>query len=309
MTSPQKAAWMLRRLMPEMVTTNVTSEPRVKLVANAVTKACWRARSIAMPPRARTNSLGAASISRVSVGANAANTRASRPYATAAVYWRSLFPDDVNRALVGPVTQAETAPKPAFSSEKAPDAMAKAFTGGRWPAARRTAMPWPFWTNSTVRARGTTSSSWEAHVNAGAVKTGVARSGPPGGKLNCPLAATARQPATRVPRTGGRYLPSLGTAVRTRNAATIGAATAGLSWVDATMSVPNFRNTAATMAITSGIGTNAMALRTTPVAPSARISTPEVKRAPTTSGKARCCRDGPRSTVPGMDQAKPRGCR
>src|SRR5689334_24374030 len=52
------------------------------------------------------------------------------------------------------------------------------------------------------------------------------RSGPPGSSLNWPLAATAMQPATRVPRTGGRSLPNLGIAVRARNAATIGAATA-----------------------------------------------------------------------------------
>ena len=89
----------------------------------------------------------------------------------------------------------------------------------------------------------------------------------------------------------------------------MGAATTGFAWVEATMSVPNFRNTAATMDMTMGIGTTAMIRRTTPVAPSARTSTPDVKKAPTTSGKDRCCRDGPRSTVPGMDQAKPRGCR
>ena len=51
------------------MTTKVTRAPRVKFVPKAVTKACWRARSIAMPPKARTNASGVASMRRVSVGA------------------------------------------------------------------------------------------------------------------------------------------------------------------------------------------------------------------------------------------------
>jgi hypothetical protein len=69
---------------------------------------------------------------------------ARTPYTTAAVYWRCLLPEDVIRAFVGPVTHAETAPHPALSKENAPETMAKTFIGGLWPAARRTATPWPF---------------------------------------------------------------------------------------------------------------------------------------------------------------------
>ncbi len=118
----------------------------------------------------------------------------------------------------------------------------------------------------------------------------VARMGPPSWGENWPLAATARHPTARVPSTGGRNLPRAGTAVRTRNATTMGAATTGFVWVEATMSVPNFRNTAATIAMTIGIGTAAMIRRTIPVAPGARTRSPEVKNAPTTSGKDKCCR-------------------
>jgi hypothetical protein len=34
------------------------------------------------------------------------------------VYWRSFVPEDVNSTLVGPVTQAETAPNPALSTDR-----------------------------------------------------------------------------------------------------------------------------------------------------------------------------------------------
>ncbi len=89
----------------------------------------------------------------------------------------------------------------------------------------------------------------------------------------------------------------------------MGAATRGLSRVEVTMSVPKRRNTAATIAITIGMGMAAMARRTTPLIPSARIRSPAVKNAPTTSANDKCCKDGPRRTVPGIDQAKPSGRR
>src|SRR5688500_10476499 len=99
MTRPQNAGWTLKRLIPDIVTTNVTRDPRVKDLANAVTKACCRARSIAMPPKARMNSLGVASMSRVRAGARRAHAMARTPYTTAAVYWRCLLPEDVIRAF------------------------------------------------------------------------------------------------------------------------------------------------------------------------------------------------------------------
>ena len=93
------------------------------------------------------------------------------------------------------------------------------------------------------------------------------------------------------------------------NASTMGPATTGLVWEEATMSVPKRRNTAATMAMTMGMGMAAMIRRTRPVAPNARMSRPATKKVPTTSGNDRCCRDGPSSTVPGIDHANPRGWR
>ena len=79
----------------------------------------------------------------------------------------------------------------------------------------------------------------------------------------------------------------------------VGMAVAGSARAVETMSVPNWRNTAATIAITSGTRIAATIGRTAPVAPRARISTPAGKNAPTTAGndvlQRRPLQHGPRN--------------
>lgn len=138
---------------------------------------------------------------------------------------------------------------------------------------------------------------------------GRANTGPSPRAVKRPLTATATMPASSVPKTGGSRRPRVGTALRSRKATTMGRAIHGSARLDATISVPNFKKTAATMAITIGNEIAVVRGRITPEHPSARISTPAPKNAPTTSGKLRCCGDGPSWTVPGMDQANPSGWR
>ena len=94
-----------------------------------------------------------------------------------------------------------------------------------------------------------------------------------------------------------------------RKASTIGPAMARSSRIACTRSMPNRRNTPATMAITIGIGTAAMARRTHPESPSTSMSSPVAKKAPTTSAKLRWPSAGPTSTVPGIVQKNASGCR
>ena len=85
---------------------------------------------------------------------------------------------------------------------------------------------------------------------------------------------------------GGTHRPSVGRALSSRNTRTIGAATATSDPTARTRSVPNRRNTPATMPITIGIGMRFMTRRTQPVRPRTSISSPVAKKAPTTSGQA-----------------------
>ena len=85
-----------------------------------------------------------------------------------AVYWRRLSSVAEMMALTGPVRQVDTPPRQAVTIDPAPHATVIASIGGRWPAARSTAIPCPFCTTRTVTARGTTSSTIAAQENAGA---------------------------------------------------------------------------------------------------------------------------------------------
>ena len=51
MTMPQNAEWGLKTIRPEMVTTKVTREPRLKAFAKAETKVCWRGAAWRSLPR------------------------------------------------------------------------------------------------------------------------------------------------------------------------------------------------------------------------------------------------------------------
>ena len=82
---------------------------------------------------------------------------------------------------------------------------------------------------------------------------------------------------------GGTHRPSVVQALSSRNTRTIGAATATSDPRARTRSVPNRRNTPATMPITIGIGMRFMTRRTQPVRPRTSISSPVAKKAPTTS--------------------------
>ena len=76
-----------------------------------------------------------------------------------------------------------------------------------------------------------------------------------------------------------------------------------------TSSMPKVRKTPATIAITIGIGTAAIALRTSPDRPSTRISAPVTMKAPITSGQVSSRSALPTRIVPGMVQANPSGWR
>src|SRR5690606_20038259 len=172
-------------------------------------------------------------------------------------------PDDTSNALVGPVRQVDTAPTHAAGKDHSPHAIAETLTGGLWPAERSTAMPCPFCTTSTVIASGTTSSRIADHVNCGAVNTGAAKTAlsVPDGE-NRPDSATAPTPASRAPRIGGIHLPRTATELSRRKTITIGAAIATSDPSAATRSMPNFRNTPATIAMTMGMGSASITRRT-----------------------------------------------
>lgn len=89
----------------------------------------------------------------------------------------------------------------------------------------------------------------------------------------------------------------------------MGAAIATSAPSAATRSTPNFRKTPATIAMTIGIGSASITRRTSPDAPSTSTSRPVTRNAPITSGQDRCPSDPPTRIVPGIVQAKPRGCR
>ena len=123
------------------------------------------------------------------------------------------------------------------------------------------------------------------------------------------LSALPRLGRRIPPIIGGIRRPRPGSALSSRKARTMGAAIPTSSRRACTRSIPNRRKIPATMAITIGIGTTAMARRTQPLSPRRRTSRPVAKKAPTTCGQVRWVRAGPTSTVPGMVQKKARGCR
>ena len=84
----------------------------------------------------------------------------------------------------------------------------------------------------------------------------------------------AAAPAASAASIGGRRAASFGMALTSRNAAVMAAAMPRSTWNARTQSRPNCRNTPATMPMTIGIGTAAMARRTRPSAPSASIRRP-----------------------------------
>ena len=212
--------------------------------------------------------------------------------------------------MLGPVRHVLTLPTIALSIEPTPQATVTASTGGSWPAAFSTAKPWPFCTTSTVIASGTTSSTIAAHDHSGMCTTGRTSSIAPSAAVSTrPSSAAAIAPTSSVPIIGGMRRASAGSVASSRKATTIGPAIAMSSCSARTRSSPKRRNTPATMPITIGIGTACMARRTQPLAPSTSISTPVARNAPTTSAKLRCASAGPTSTVPGMVQKKPSGCR
>ena len=81
-------------------------------------------------------------------------------------------------------------------------------------------------------------------------------------------------PATLYLADPGSRTAIAGAALTTRNAAVMVAAMARSAWKARTQSRPNWRNTPATMPMTMGIGSAAMARRTSPSAPSAIIRMP-----------------------------------
>ncbi len=93
---------------------------------------------------------------------------------TPAVYWPWRSPLAEMMALTGPVRQVGTAPTKAETMLEAPHPAAIWSTGGVWPAAVSTAMPWPFCTTRTVMARGTTSSAIAANEKEGTWRSGAA---------------------------------------------------------------------------------------------------------------------------------------
>ena len=191
-----------------------------------------------------------------------------------------------------------------------PQAMVTALIGAVWPAARSTATPWPFCTTSTVTAIGMTNSIIACNDHCGTCTTGAARIvDSVRSALNCPDRKTASAPTTSVPMIGGIHLPSDGTALSSRNASTMGAAMAKSAPSARTRSTPNRRKTPATIAITIGMGMTLITRRTQPVRPRTRMSTPVAMKAPMTSGKVRCPRAGPTSTVPGIVQNIAKGWR
>src|SRR3712207_5328037 len=165
---PQKAAPTFRTVTSATVTTKVTRAPRVKRVLNAATKDPCSTRSRARPPSVAMKAGGVASMALVNSGANRPNSMASRPQAIPAVYCRERSPDAESSAFVGPVRQVDTVPTAAVRSDQAPQATVTTLIGGACPAARNTAMPWPFCTTSTVMASGTTSSSIACSDHSGA---------------------------------------------------------------------------------------------------------------------------------------------
>ena len=83
---------------------------------------------------------------------------------------------------------------------------------------------------------------------------------------------------------GGTHRPRAARALSSTNTSTIGAATAASDPTARTRSVPNRRNTPATMPITIGMGMRSMTRRTQPVSPRTSTSSPVATNAPTTSG-------------------------
>ena len=124
-------------------------------------------------------------------------------------------------------------------------------------------------------ASGTTSSTIAATDHAGVCTTGLINSicmGVPASNL--PKTITASAPTTSAPMIGGQRRPSCGNALKPSQATTMGAAIAvslNTAW---TRSRPKRRNTPATMPITIGNGTSAIARLTQPLTPSTSINKP-----------------------------------
>ena len=104
---------------------------------------------------------------------------------------------------------------------------------------RRTAIPWPFCTTTTVIASGTTSSIIACQDQVGVVSIGCAsHSCASPAELNLPAASITTTPTINAPRTGGTNLPSLVNTLRATKVAIIGRAITA-SWAGAsTKSVP-----------------------------------------------------------------------
>ncbi len=125
-------------------------------------------------------------------------------------------------------------------------------------------------------ASGTTSSimAWVDHT--GTCQTGAAsHCAMPEPGLKRPLTAMTTIPTSRAAMIGGSRMR--GHTEASRKASTMGPATSRSSRTECTRSVPNRRNTAATMPITIGIGTADMARRTHPQSPSTSMSSPVAK--------------------------------
>ena len=122
-------------------------------------------------------------------------------------------------------------------------------------------------------ARGTPSSPRACTDPAGACQTGAAsHCVEPVPGSNRPLSATATTPTSNATMIGGSHFRGQTDARKKAN--TIGPAMARSSRIACTRSVPKRRKTPATMAITIGIGTTAMARRTQPERPSTSMRSP-----------------------------------
>ena len=260
---------MLNMPMSATVTIRLTSAPSVNLPPpNEPRKAACSTRSMARPPSTMMNSLGAASIRPVKVGASRPNRTPKSPKVSAAVYWRSILPEEVISALLGPVRQVLTAPTIALKNAPTPHATAIALTGGSCWAPLSTAVPWPFCTTSTVIASGTTSSTSAPSDHTGACTTGWAKARLPSVEVSTrPSAPISSAPISKAPITGGMRFAHAGLADSSRKAMIIGAAIATSLSSARTMSSPKRRNTPATMPITIGIGSADITRLTQPLAP------------------------------------------
>jgi hypothetical protein len=226
---------------------------------------------MASPPRVAAQAPGVASIVPVTGGAKRPKTIASSPQARPAVYCRDRSPDAESSALVGPVRQVDTVPTAAVSSDHAPQAMVTTLTGGAWPADPQH--------RDTLRVRDDEHGDRQRHDQLHRGLEGPIRHREdgrcehlvPGGRRAEPAGQRQRDRAhDERPRTGGTRRPSPGEALSARNATTISAAMTTSSCTERTRSRPNRRKTPATMAITMGIGTTAIARRTHPVSPGRR---------------------------------------